>query len=71
LALVSAGARAETDGYVGYMRPYATSHAALDEDTAFQEQVRNVARTIGRAVILAREGRFDQPGEGLRDPRPK
>jgi hypothetical protein len=53
------------------MRPYATSHAALDEDTAFQEQVRNVARTIGRAVILAREGRFDQPGEGLRDPRPK
>jgi hypothetical protein len=53
------------------MEPYATSHAALDEDTTFQEQVRNVARTVGRAVILARKGHFDQPGEGLREPRPK
>lgn len=71
MALVSAGGMAETDGYIGYMEPYATSHAALDEDTAFQEEVRNVARTLGRAVVLAREGRFDQPGEGLRDPRSK
>jgi multimeric flavodoxin WrbA len=71
MALVSAGGRAETDGYIGYMKPYATSHAALDEDTAFQEEVRNVARALGRAVVLAREGHFRQPGEGLREPRPK
>jgi len=71
MALVSAGGMAETDGYIGYMEPYATSHAALDDDPAFQEQVRHVARAIGRAVILSREGHFDQPGEGLRDPRPK
>ena len=61
MALVSAGRMAETDGDIGYMRPYATSHAALDEDTAFQEEVRNVAR----------EARFEQPGGGLHDPRPK
>jgi hypothetical protein len=71
MALISAGGMAEADGYIGYMDPYATSHAALDEDTAFQEQVRNVARALGRAVILARRGHFDQPGEGLRDPQPK
>ncbi len=71
MALVSAGAMAETDGYIGYMEPYATSHAALDEDTGFQEQIRNVARALGRAVMLSRQGHFDQPGEGLRDPRPK
>jgi hypothetical protein len=63
MALVSAGGMAETDGYIGYMRP-STSHAALDENTAFQEEVRNVARALGRAVILAREGRFEQPGTG-------
>jgi multimeric flavodoxin WrbA len=71
MALVSAGGMAETDGYIGYMEPYATSHAALDDDAAFQEEVRNVARALGRAVTLARGGHFDQPGEGLRDPRPK
>lgn len=71
MALVSAGGMAETDGYIGYMKPYATSHAALDEDTAFQEEVRNVARALGRAVTFSREGHFNQPGAGLREPRPK
>ena len=42
--LISAGNMAECDGYVGYMKPYATSHEDFDEDTAFQEAVRNAAR---------------------------
>lgn len=32
--LISAGGLGETDGYIGYMEPYATSHQALDEDTS-------------------------------------
>jgi hypothetical protein len=69
--LISAGAVAEADGYVGYMEPYATSHQALDKDTAFQTGVVNVARALGRAIKLTRAGKYQNPGEGLVDPNPK
>lgn len=69
--LISAGNMAEYDGYVGYMKPYATSHEEFDEDPAFQQDVRNAARALGTAVNLARAGRLDNPAEGLRDPVPK
>ena len=61
MALVSAGRMAEADGYVGYMEPYATSHEALDEDRAFQQEVVNAARVLGNVVRLARAGRPDNP----------
>jgi len=69
--LISAGGLAETDGYVGYMEPYATSHQALDEDWAFQEEVRNAARALGSAINLARAGRLENPSHGLIEPQPK
>ncbi|MEK9282861.1 flavodoxin family protein [Bradyrhizobium sp. ISRA442] len=69
--LISAGRAAELDGYVGYMAPYATSHNELDRDEAFQEQVLNTARALGRAVKLARSGQLEDPGAGLEEPRPK
>ena len=69
--LISAGNMAECDGYVGYMKPYATSHENFDEDTAFQEEVRNAALALGTAVNLARAGRLENPAEGLSDPAPK
>ena len=71
MSLISAGGMAETDGYIGYMKPYATAHEALDEDKAFQEEVLNVARALGKAVILHRAGKYDEPGNGLVDPQPK
>lgn len=71
MRLISAGSMAECDGYVGYMKPYATSHDDLDGDTDFQEQVRNVARALSAAVRLARTGRLDNPADGLSDPVPK
>jgi hypothetical protein len=46
-------------------------HQALDEDSAFQENVRNVARALGKAVKLHRAGKYDEPGKGLVDPTPK
>ena len=53
MKLISAGGMAETDGYIGYMKPYATSHEDLDEDKAFQNEVVNVARALAAAVELS------------------
>ncbi|HEY7511297.1 MAG TPA: flavodoxin family protein [Vicinamibacteria bacterium] len=69
--LVPAGPHAAVDRYLGYYEPYATSHAALDRDEAVQEEVRNVARAVVAAVRLIREGRYEPPHRGQRDPRPK
>jgi multimeric flavodoxin WrbA len=69
--MISAGGMAEADGYIGYMKPYATSHQDFDDDKAFQEQARNVARALGAAIDLARTGHMENPGKGLRDPQPK
>ena len=71
MQLISAGRFAELDGYLGYMEPYATSHAALDDDGEFQQEVVNAARALGNAVHLARAGRLREPGAGLEDPNPK
>jgi multimeric flavodoxin WrbA len=71
MELVQAGNHGTADRYIGYMEPYATSHEALDRDSAVQEEVRNVARALVDSVRLAREGKRVDPGEELRDPRPK
>jgi hypothetical protein len=55
----------------GRWLPYATSHEALDEDHAFQQEVENAARALASAVDLARAGRLEDPGQGLADPKPK
>lgn len=69
--MIPAGRTGETDGYIGYMEPYATSHAALDRDQPFQSDVANVARTLANAIKLHRAGKLEDPGAGLRDPEPK
>jgi len=58
------------DRYIGYYEPYATSHAALDRDTAVQQEVRNAAKAVVEAVALNRSGRFPHL-EPENDPRPK
>jgi multimeric flavodoxin WrbA len=69
--LVPAAASATIDRYVGYYEPYATSHDALDRDTALFEEVRNVARAVVQSVRLARGGQVPRPDSSLKDPRPK
>ncbi|HXG69101.1 MAG TPA: NAD(P)H-dependent oxidoreductase [Gemmatimonadaceae bacterium] len=71
MGLVEAGAGATLDRYIGYFEPYATSHVALDADTAVQEEVRNVARALVDAIHLKHAGRFVEPGAELESPRPK
>jgi hypothetical protein len=66
-----AGATAELDRYIGYWKPYATSHAELDADTAVQEEVGNAARTLLEAVQRQHEGKLVAAGESLKQPRQK
>ena len=69
--LCPAGPTAELDRYIGYWKPYATSHAELDADTHIQEEVRNAARTLLRAVQEQRSGKLIDAGDGLDQVRQK
>ena len=66
-----AGPTAELDRYIGYWKPYATSHDDLDADIAVQEEVRNAARTLLEGVRRTLAGTFVTAGEHLRPPRQK
>jgi hypothetical protein len=71
MGLIDAGNMSQLGAYIGYMRPYATSHDDLDKDTAFQEEVRNAARSLTAAVKQLRRGELKPPDAGLRAPRQK
>ncbi|WJY19886.1 flavodoxin family protein [Alteriqipengyuania flavescens] len=71
IKLEPAGPTAHIDRYIGYWEPYATSHRELDADEAVQEEVRNAARTLARAVVAKREGKIVNPGVDLEPPRKK
>jgi multimeric flavodoxin WrbA len=71
MRLRPAGVAAELDRYIGYWQPYATSHAALDADTAVQEEVRNAARALLTGVRAERAGRLVDPAAELKPPRQK
>lgn len=64
-------AAAALDRYIGYWKPYATSHEELDRDEAVQDEVRNVARALVEAVSAIRTGRQITPGADLAAPRDK
>jgi multimeric flavodoxin WrbA len=70
MKLFPAGEGAVLDRYIGYYKPYATSHEDLDRDDAFFEETRNAARTLVKAVTGLRAG--VRPADyDLEDPRPK
>lgn len=71
MGLIEAGPQARLDRYIGYYKPYATSHEELDRDRDVQQEVRNVAHAVARAVNDIRAGRLIPPDAGLRSPRPK
>ena len=71
MGLVDAGPQSRLDRYIGYYKPYATSHEELDRDGKVQEEVRNVARAVAAAVAELRAGTLSQPDAGLKRPRPK
>ena len=66
--LVHAGG--SLDRYIGYYEPYATSHQALDRDTALQDETRRAARMLVSAVQAARAAPA-VADETPPEPRPK
>jgi multimeric flavodoxin WrbA len=71
MGFIDAGAQARLDRYIGYFEPYATSHEALDADLAVQNEVRNVAHAVAKAVIELRAGRLQAVQPRLTRPRLK
>ena len=57
MGFIDAGFQSRLDRYTGYYEPSATSHVALDKDTAFQDETRNVARVVAKAVAELRADR--------------
>ncbi|MBJ6984360.1 flavodoxin family protein [Luteimonas sp. MC1750] len=70
MGLVDAGALSQVDRYIGYYAPYATSHAALDDDEAMFEESRNAARALVERIRQLRTGQREA-GDGLEQPRQK
>lgn len=54
--LAPAAPAAVLERYIGYFKPYATSHDDLDADTDLQEEVRIAARTLLQALRCKRDG---------------
>lgn len=69
--LEPAGTLAELDRYIGYWEPCATSHVAYENDQAFQDEVRNAARTLHEAAAARRKGQQVAAGGSLKQPRQK
>ena len=71
MGFIDAGAATRLDRYIGYYEPYATSHEALDRDVSVQEETRNVARAVAKAVVELRAGRLQAVQPVLARPRLK
>ena len=71
MGFIDAGVQARLDRFIGYYEPYATSHDTLDADLPMQEEVRNVARAVVKAVSELRAGRLQAVQPNLKRPRPK
>ncbi|MBL8703049.1 MAG: flavodoxin family protein [Alphaproteobacteria bacterium] len=71
MGLIAAGRKALVESYIGYYRPYATSHDDLDADAALRSEVASAARSLLEAVRLQRRGKFRRPDDGEPEPRPK
>ena len=71
MGLIDAGSRARLDRYIGYWKPYATSHDALDEDHAVRQETRQVARAVAQVTREMRAGKLETPLQDEASPRPK
>jgi multimeric flavodoxin WrbA len=70
MKLIPAAESAVIDRYIGYYKPYATSHEDLDADKPIFEETRNAARALITAMSDLRAG-LRPADRNLEDPRPK
>jgi multimeric flavodoxin WrbA len=70
MSLEPAGTAASFDRYIGYYKPYATSHDDLDRDPDLFVETSNAMRTLLERIAQLRAG-IPQAGADLASPRPK
>ena len=71
IGMIQAGPGAALDTWIGWYRPYATSHEDLDADEDLFAQVRNAALSLANLVEQIRTGAYRAPDQGLHSPRQK
>ncbi len=71
MGLVQAGPSAVLDAWIGYYRPYATSHEDLDADPDTFALVRNAALALAEMVAQIRSGKYRPADANLHRPREK
>lgn len=69
MGLRSAGETAMLDRYIGYWKPYASSHDELDRDEALQQEVKLAAKALADKIIEIRIGKLQAVSE--KPPRQK
>jgi multimeric flavodoxin WrbA len=68
IGMIQAGPSAVVDAWIGYYKPYATSHEDLDNDPNTFENVKNAALSLVEMVNQIRSGQYRAPDEGLEPP---
>jgi len=71
IGMIQAGPQAALDTWIGWYKPYATSHEDLDADPDIFTQVGNAALSLAAMVKQIRSGEYKAPDAGLRRPREK
>ena len=71
MGLIQAGRSAVLDAWIGYYRPYATSHEDLDADPDIFSLVRNAALALAEMVAQIRSEKYRPPDANLHSPRQK
>lgn len=71
IGMVQAGPQAALDTWIGWYKPYATSHEDLDADEALFVQVQQAALSLANMVQQMRTGTYRPPHAGLHSPREK
>ncbi len=71
IGMIQAGPQAALDTWIGWYRPYATSHEDLDADEDTFVQVGQAALSLANMVRQIRSGAYHAPNAGLHSPREK
>lgn len=71
MGLIRSGPQSQIDRYIGYFKPYATSHEDLDDDPAIFKEVQNIAKAVLNAATQIRAGKLVPPDKDLEPARKK
>ncbi len=68
IGMIDAGPMAEVDTFIGWYKPYSTSHNNLDQDQEIFDRVENAAISVAHLAQQIRSGQYKKPNKGLHNP---